>query len=76
MKDDPSTRKLCTLDRRRKDVLNFAMINDKLILTRIKGDDKNYWTMIDTLGHLVPIPQKMDQILQENDWEEVYVQEY
>ena len=74
IKNEPSSRKLITLDRRRKDALNFEMINDRLALARMKGDEKvNYWTMLDIAGHMVPLPQKMQDILKICDWEELQI---
>ena len=74
IKNEPSSRKLITLDRRRKDTLNFEMINDRLALARMKGDENvNYWTMLDIAGHMVPLPQKMQDILKICDWEELQI---
>ena len=73
IKNEPSSRKLITLDRRRKDTLNFEMINDRLALVHMKGDDKNYWTMIDIAGHMVSLPQKMQDILKICDWEQLQI---
>ena len=74
IKNEPSSRKLITLDRRRKDALNFEMINDRLALARMKGDENvNYWTMLDIAGHMVPLPQEMQNILKICDWEELQI---
>ena len=72
IKNEPGSRKLITLDRRRKDTLNFEMINDRMALIRMRGDENNnYWTMINIAGHMIPLPQKMQDILKICDWEEI-----
>ena len=38
LKNDPSSRKLCTMDRRRKDILAFEMISNDLILVKLKDE--------------------------------------
>ena len=53
LKNDPSSRKRCTLDRRRKDVIFFEMLGDQLILVKLKGDyNEHYWTLLDTKGNI------------------------
>ena len=52
-KNDPGSRKRCILDRRRKDVIFFEMLGDKLMLVKLKGDnDEHYWTLFDTYGNI------------------------
>ena len=53
LKNDPSSRKRATLDRRRKDVIFFEMLGDELILVKLKGDEnEHYWTLFDTKGNI------------------------
>ena len=56
MKNDPSSRKLCTMDRRRKDILLLEMISNDLILIKLKDDEETYWSLIDRHGYIQPIP--------------------
>ena len=73
LKDDPSSRKLCTMDRRRKDILAFEMIHSNLLLVKLMGDKGPYWTMMDSDGYIQSIPEEMKKILtvKAMDWSEV-----
>ena len=57
IKNEPSSRKRCTMDRRRRDVVLMKMINEDSILTKLNGDGRSYWTLMDTLGHIHEIPE-------------------
>ena len=70
-KNDPATRKICTFDRRRKDVLLYELINDNLMIAKLKSDhDRGYWTMMDINGDYIDIPKPLQEILSDDkyDW--------
>ena len=69
LKNDPSSRKRCTLDRRKKDVILLEMIGDQLILVKLRGDkNRHYWTLLDTRGNIQPLPNNMKEILEHKEW--------
>ena len=63
LKNDPSSRKLCTLDRRRKDALNFVMLTPDRILVQLKGDSRCYWSLMNSHGEVLEIPGDLKRIL-------------
>ena len=59
------------LDRRRRDVTLFEMIDKSTYLAQIKFDEleeDNYWTMLDREGQILKIDPEMHDILNNNDW--------
>ena len=69
LKNDPSSRKIASLDRRRKDALLFEMLNNEVVLTKLHGDNnKKYWIMMNMQGETVPMDEKMKQVLESKDW--------
>lgn len=69
LKNDPSSRKIVSLDRRRKDALLFEMLNNEVVLTKLQGDNnKKYWIMMNMQGETVPMDEKMKQVLESKDW--------
>lgn len=54
LKNESSSRKICTFDRRSSDVQCLIMVHEELMLAKLKKDDKDgdssYWTLIDTEG--------------------------
>ena len=39
------------------------------MLVKLKGDNNNnYWAIIDTLGDIQAVPEKMKEVLEQNNW--------
>ena len=51
----------------------MKMINEDSILTKLNGDDRSYWTLMDTLGHIHEIPKEANDILEKADWTSLQV---
>ena len=75
LKNEPSSRKICTLDRRRRDILKFDMVNDKLVLARLKGDGENYWTLLDSNGNVKNFPKLIKEVFAKKQWESIQIKE-
>ena len=73
IKNDPSSRKLRTLDLRSRHVLLFEAINERTMLIKLQGSKKPYWTMMDVLGNICQIPQAMHKLLHMEEWNSVQV---
>ena len=65
IKNDPSSRKICMLDRRRKDALLFEMLCPDRSLVKLKGDQKKYWVMFDKCGFMQHLPAGMQGVLED-----------
>ena len=52
IKNQVSSRKLITFDKRCRDVILFNRINDKYILAKLKGEERSYWSLMDTFGNI------------------------
>lgn len=61
------------MDRRRRDVVLMKMINEDSILTKLIGDGRSYWSLMDTLGHIHEIPEEFLNILEKEDWSSLQV---
>ena len=73
MKNEPSSRKVCTVDTRRRDVLLLEMISERVLLIKLKnqdnnGVDKSYWTFININGNAQELPARFAYLLNEEDW--------
>ena len=70
-KNDPSSRKICTLNYHRKDVELFSLINDERMLIKFREDDgivySNYWTLLTTKGEIVRMDPELERILEKKD---------
>ena len=66
IKNSPSSRRLCTVDRRRRDVLYLEMIAKGLILMKIRGDHGDYWSLMDIFGNVLPFPEKLTEAFRAN----------
>ena len=66
IKNEPSSRQICLFERQRRHVLLLEMINDNLILAKLRGDPYNYWTFIDTNGNLKALPSEMKKSINGN----------
>ena len=48
------------------------MISDEFTIAKVKGpDDKCYWSIMDLKGNILPIPEKMQEILDKHDWNQI-----
>ena len=63
MKSEISSRKCCTFDRRRRDVLLLEMVTPKHMMVKLKGDEADYWTIIDIDGVIQELPLGLDKYL-------------
>ena len=45
----------------------MKMINEDSILTKLNGDGRSYWSLMDTLGHIHEIPEELLNILEKED---------
>ena len=68
IKNQVSSRRIRTFDKRCCDVLLFNRINDKYILAKLKGEERPYWSLMDTYGNIKKIPSKMLLILNSKNW--------
>ena len=72
MKSSPSSRRLCTVDRRRRDVQYLEMIAKGLLLMNIKGDREDYWSLMDIFGNVLPLPEELkNDAFKEGKWSKV-----
>ena len=67
VKNDPSSRKLCTLDRHRKDCLNFVMLTPDRLLVQLEGDREKYWTLLNSRGEIIDMPEELKTALTPSD---------
>ena len=63
IKNDPSSRKLRTVDLRSKHVLLFEAINERKMLIKLQDTIGTYWTIMDVLGNICEIPEEIQQLL-------------
>lgn len=73
VKNEPSSRKVCTFDTRRRDVLLLDMISEKTLICKLSntdynGNDKSYWTFMNINGHVEEMPARLAELLNEDDW--------
>ena len=69
LKNDPSSRKLTILDRRRRDVKRFEMISEDLFLIALNDEmGSTYWTLLDKDGKILEIPKELEIILHDREW--------
>ena len=73
VKNEPSSRKVCTFDTRRRDVLLLDMISERMLLLKLSnedqnGNDKSYWTFMNINGHVEELPARLAELLNEEDW--------
>ena len=73
VKNEPSSRKLCTFDRRKRDVLLLDMLSETVILAKLKNHDasganRSYWTYMNINGFVEELPERLAQLLNEEDW--------
>ena len=74
IKYNPCSRLMTLLDFRRREVLLFEMINENRILFKLKGtDNQSYWTLMNTAGFILDMPQKMKETLAMKDWNSLQV---
>ena len=64
IKNDPSRRRSNTFANRRNNVLLYEMISDEILLAQLKGNQANYWTMIDIYGNILKMQDEMEKLLQ------------
>lgn len=77
-KMNPSTRRLCTLEKRCHDVLLLELITENLLLIKLQsnGEDKSYWTIIDTEGITHALPLELEKLLNGDslhDWTNITI---
>ena len=51
------------------------MLNEKIILAKLKGERKSYWVMLDTAGSMVDMPDKLHEVLHEKEWTSLHVKQ-
>ena len=72
MKSSPSSRRLCTVDRRRRDVLYLEMIAKGLLMMNMKGDREEYWSLMDIFGNVLPLPDELQsEAFKQGKWSKV-----
>ena len=68
-KNAPSSRKINMLDRKRRDVIMFEMLNKSNFLVRIQSKkDESYWTLLDRGGHILKMDDRLQSILDGGNW--------
>ena len=71
LKNAANSRKLTILDRRRRDVTKFEMIDTQNFLTQIQYGtfyDDTYWTMLNKEGMILDTDKKMMDLLHGTQW--------
>ena len=71
VKNQVSSRRLRTFDKRCRDVILFNRINSNFILAKLRGEERSYWSLMDTYGNIKKIPKDMLDILKKNDWSSI-----
>jgi len=51
------------------------MVNDKLVLARLKGDGENYWTLLDSNGNVKNFPKLIKEVFAKKQWESIQIKE-
>ena len=85
--NQPGSREKITFGHRKRDVLQFELLSNDLILAKLRGqsgdphestlisqgsiEDNDYWTLMDTLGNIQSIPHKMKKILNNKNWTKI-----
>ena len=59
IKNAPSSRRLTTVDRRRRDVVLLTVISEDLILIKFKKKKGSYWSLMDASGYILPIDERL-----------------
>ena len=44
------------------------MMHENMMLVKLKGDDGNYWAIVDTLGDIQALPHEMNEVLEQKNW--------
>ena len=74
LKNAANSRKLTILDRRRRDVVQFEMIDSENFMVEMQSGefwDETYWTMLNKEGMILDTDKKMMDLLNDTHWTSV-----
>ena len=43
-------------------------MHENMMLVKLRGDNGNYWAIVDTLGDIQTLPIGMNEILEQKNW--------